>query len=146
MFASRKGAPVIAHPTRSAVTAAQREGRQLRPTFAEADAAVNALPEGRYALPRTTPDGSGNMINFFKIFKTQRGNRIVMLIARGGNDYDEQRLSVEHQIAAAGHIAEDVTAARQLYGQRTGTCGDCGRALSNEESLAYGIGPICRNK
>jgi len=141
MFASRKGATV---------TQPQQTYR-TRPTFAQADAAVDALPVGRFALPRTTPDGSGNMINFFKVFEARNRQgkitkRIVMLIARGGQDYDEQRLSVEHQIAAAGHIAEDVTAARQLYGQRTGTCGDCGRALSNEESLAYGIGPICRNK
>jgi hypothetical protein len=25
-------------------------------------------------------------------------------------------------------------------------CGDCGRRLTNKESIAYGIGPICRNK
>src|SRR5690348_7348553 len=112
--------------------------RPARYTYAEADAIVNRLPEGRFALPRTVADGSGNMINFFKVFKTQRGNRIVMLIARGGQDYDEQRLSVAHQVAAAQHILEDVMAARQLYGQKTGHCGDCGRALSNEESLAYG--------
>lgn len=129
---------------RKAQTMTQPQTR--RPSYAEADAAVNALPVGRFALPRTVADGSGNMVNFFKVFETRNGKRIVMLIARGGMDYDEQRLSVVHQIAAARHIAEDVTSARQLYGQRTGTCGDCGRALSNEESLAYGIGPVCRNK
>lgn len=32
------------------------------------------------------------------------------------------------------------------YGQEIGACGHCGRDLTNEESRAAGIGPICRNK
>lgn len=115
-------------------------------SYAEADAAVAKLPVGRFALPRTTPDGSGNMVTFFKVFETRRGNRIVMLVAAGGGDYSEVRLSTAHQVAAATHIAGDVKAARQMYGRETATCGDCGRALSNDESRAYGIGPKCRNK
>jgi hypothetical protein len=115
-------------------------------TFAQADAAVAKLAPGRYALPRTTPDGSGNMINFFKVFETRKGNRIVMLIARGSGDYSEVRLSVGHQIAAAKHIAEDSMAAMVLYGRETATCGRCGRALSNDASRAAGIGPECAKK
>jgi len=150
MFASRKGAPVT-QPTRSAVTAAQLDGRQLRPTFAQADAAVAKVAPGRYALPRTTPDSAGNMINFFKVFQArnrqgQLTNRIVMLVANGGGDYSEVRLSVTHQIAAATHIAEDPTAATVLYGRETATCGRCGRALSNDASRAAGIGPECAKK
>jgi Family of unknown function (DUF6011) len=119
--------------------------------FALADAAVAKLAPGRYALPRTTPDGSGNMVNFFKVFEARnrqgvKGNRIVMLIAKGGGDYSEIRLSVGHQIAAATHIAEDPMAAMVLYGRETATCGRCGRALSNDASRAAGIGPECAKK
>jgi len=32
------------------------------------------------------------------------------------------------------------------YGQITGTCCNCGRLLTNEESIANGIGPICASK
>lgn len=115
-------------------------------SFAAADAAVAKVEPGRYALPRTTPDGSGNMINFFKVFSTRRGNMIRMLVATGGGDYTEVRLSAAHQIAAATHIAEDPMAALQLYGRETATCGRCGRALSNDASRAAGIGPECAKK
>lgn len=30
------------------------------------------------------------------------------------------------------------------YGRKIGKCGHCGRTLTNEESRAYGIGPVCR--
>lgn len=32
------------------------------------------------------------------------------------------------------------------YGKATGYCCVCGRELTNEESVQYGIGPICREK
>jgi hypothetical protein len=32
------------------------------------------------------------------------------------------------------------------YGKRFGCCAMCGRELTNEESVALGIGPVCREK
>jgi len=32
------------------------------------------------------------------------------------------------------------------YGRKTGICSCCGRTLTNSESIALGIGPICREK
>ena len=43
-------------------------------------------------------------------------------------------------------IAIDPLSAAIRYGQKTGNCACCGRALSNAESVAFGIGPICRDK
>jgi Family of unknown function (DUF6011) len=40
----------------------------------------------------------------------------------------------------------DPAAAAIAYGQRTGTCSCCGRELTNAESRARGIGPICAEK
>jgi hypothetical protein len=40
-------------------------------------------------------------------------------------------------------IAADPSAAAMRYGQRTGSCGVCGRELTNSESIDRGIGPIC---
>lgn len=34
----------------------------------------------------------------------------------------------------------------QEFAAEFSQCGDCGRRLTNPESIAYGIGPICRNK
>lgn len=122
-------------------------GRKNRFTFDEADAAVNALNEGFYALPRNTPDSGGNMVTCFKVFKTFKGKRIVQLVG-GGNDggFQEIRLGVDMQVYAAQHIAEDVEAAHILFGISTGTCGVCGRTLTNDASRAAGIGPKCSRK
>ena len=48
--------------------------------------------------------------------------------------------------AVVDHIAADPDAACRLYGQRTGVCACCGRTLTNAESIALGIGPVCRAK
>lgn len=128
-----------------AARVAQRapQGYRRRFTFAQADAAVDALPEGRYALPRNTPDSAGNMITFFEVFEGRKGKRIVQLIADGGHDYAQKTLPVDFQVYAAKHIAEDVKGAMARYGHETNTCGKCGRPLSNDESRAAGIGPKC---
>jgi hypothetical protein len=43
-------------------------------------------------------------------------------------------------------IAADPKGAAVKYGMESGTCSCCGRELSNKESIALGIGPICRDK
>ncbi|MDE2103954.1 MAG: hypothetical protein KGL39_42350 [Patescibacteria group bacterium] len=43
-------------------------------------------------------------------------------------------------------VASDPHAAARAYGQRTGQCACCGRELTNGESIALNIGPICRDK
>jgi hypothetical protein len=45
--------------------------------------------------------------------------------------------------AALVTIAQNPADAATRYGQRTGTCSCCGRQLTNEESIARAIGPIC---
>jgi hypothetical protein len=43
-------------------------------------------------------------------------------------------------------IAKDPEGAMLRYGRELGHCGHCGRTLTNEESRARGIGPICAGK
>jgi len=43
-------------------------------------------------------------------------------------------------------VASDPHTAAKAYGAKTGSCACCGRELSNGESIALGIGPICRDK
>lgn len=40
----------------------------------------------------------------------------------------------------------DPAAAATAYGKATGQCSCCGRELTNEESIALGIGPICKER
>jgi uncharacterized Zn finger protein (UPF0148 family) len=50
---------------------------------------------------------------------------------------------IEARIVAA---CADPAAAAEAYGKRTGKCSCCGRELTNEESIARAIGPICASK
>jgi hypothetical protein len=43
-------------------------------------------------------------------------------------------------------VAGDPYTAAKAYGAKFGLCSCCGRDLSNPESVALGIGPICRDK
>ena len=43
-------------------------------------------------------------------------------------------------------INRDVPAAVAEHGRKTGECGCCGRELTNAESIARGIGPICAER
>lgn len=40
-------------------------------------------------------------------------------------------------------IARDPVTLSRSYGQETGTCGVCGRTLTDPESITAGIGPVC---
>lgn len=121
-----------------------------RPTFKQVDAMAADLPIGYYALPRTTPSSSGNMVTFFKVHKFRGGHRIVQLVGAPG-DYQEQPLRLELQFFALKHIGEDVAAAASLYGREAKECGFCaanGRrsVLTNDRSRKVGYGETCATK
>ncbi len=48
--------------------------------------------------------------------------------------------------AALDAFEADPLAALKAHGLATGSCGCCGRELTDPESIAFGIGPICRAK
>jgi len=50
------------------------------------------------------------------------------------------------QAANIATICADPFAAAVMHGKQTGRCSCCGRELENPESVALGIGPICREK
>lgn len=50
------------------------------------------------------------------------------------------------QSAQVAQVGSDPLAEAIAHGKRTGVCACCGRELENEESVALGIGPICRQK
>jgi hypothetical protein len=49
-------------------------------------------------------------------------------------------------IEALTAAQKDPTAAAIAYGRETGNCSCCGRELTNAESIALGIGPICLDR
>lgn len=79
-----------------------------------------------------------------EIFKVQQSRESGRLYAK--------RLTEDGFEYAAGAIRRIKASDRMTleeakeYGQATGTCCNCGRTLTNEESIRDGIGPVCSGK
>lgn len=111
--------------------------------FMELDIAPSVqqeVPEGRYAIER-----SGKW-SFYRVARPTQGRWAdrVFVDHEVGDDqvypikYPAQRLAI------LDRIAQDPATAMINYGKQMGRCGHCGRRLRNAESIAAGIGPVCR--
>lgn len=109
------------------------------PTAQAADA--QAVPAGRYAVQIE------DRLVFFKVDAPTEGRW-------AGYTFVEQQLSDEFvrvhrafQRKLLEQLRRDGFAkASMVYGRELGVCGVCSRTLTNEESRAAGIGPVCREK
>lgn len=93
---------------------------------------VNELDEGMYRVGE----------DIFKVYRTRETNRLVTkTLKEDGFEYTGMKplrfITAEHRMT--------LDQAKE-YGKVTGTCCNCGRKLTNEESIANGIGPRCAGK
>lgn len=105
------------------------------------EAAGREIPEGNYAL--RSDDGT---VTFYRVDRPSKGKWAgYVFISRLAG---EVKYPVKGQQGAKvrRELERDPQAAAALYGTELGVCGICLRALTNEESRAYGIGPQCRSK
>lgn len=56
------------------------------------------------------------------------------------------RTAPQSAAEALSRIARDPAHAAVQYGRQTGRCACCGRELTNADSIALGIGPICKDR
>ena len=103
------------------------------------------MPPGRYAI---LSDEDGWF--FYQVDKPTEGRWkgytfIVRLIGAPG-DYRKVKMSPEGRRIALRLIEADPQKAMVDYGLHSGVCGVCSSPLSDPESLARGIGPICATK
>lgn len=102
-------------------------------------AATHEVAAGHYAVP--TAEGH---LAFYRVDCPTEGRwagRTFVSLQLSDN-YD--RLPKPVQTAVLAKIATDPKAAMLAYGQNIGRCGHCNRTLTNEQSRAYGLGPVCR--
>lgn len=88
-----------------------------------------------------------NKVRFFRVDAPQRGKwaGAVFLKEQAGDDlYPVKPVAREENIINA--LLGNVKAALKRYGLELGSCGICGRTLTDEESRALGIGPVCAAK
>ncbi len=103
------------------------------------------VPAGRYAID--TNDGAVNELAFYKVDRPTEGRWAGYVFVKHIVGGDEERMSRAAGDAILAKIAEvGAEAASARYGHEIGECGMCGRQLTNDESRARGIGPICAAK
>lgn len=103
--------------------------------------ALPAVAAGRYAL---VIDG---VTKFFKVDAPTEGRwqGYTFLSVQAGDElYPVKAFTTKYEVLTL--IAADLKGAMLLYGREIGSCGHCGRTLTNQESRERGIGPVCANK
>jgi hypothetical protein len=121
------------------------EIKQLRRELADQLAAIVPQHE-KYRVAVSLP-GEGGKIRFFRVDTPLRGTwrGAVFLKEQAGDDFHKVK-GVAREEMIINVILKDPRAALKLYGLELGSCGICGRTLTDEESRALGIGPVCADK
>lgn len=99
------------------------------------------VPAGRYAVE------DNGTLKFYKVDvpgkESKWHGRTFVKVQAGDNEYPVRGGAAQRVLML---ISKDPKAAMLRYGTELGHCGHCGRTLTNEESRAAGIGPICAGK
>jgi hypothetical protein len=111
--------------------------------FTELQDILKSLPLSRYALPRV--DGTG--WDFFEISEwKQTKTRFIQRLLGNPGDWNRAKLSPKLAYAAAKHIAEAPKDAAVQYAKQHGRCAVCNAFLSDPDSIAQGLGPVCAKR
>lgn len=112
----------------------------LKPTQPPVDPWPTIL-EGRYAVL----DPIDDELKFYRVDKPSSGKWKGMLFLKVyASDYTYPIKKIDLKNDILGRIAVDPIGAMARYGQEIGSCGVCGRTLTDELSRTLGIGPVCR--
>jgi Family of unknown function (DUF6011) len=98
---------------------------------------------GSYGIDTSKDSRFANDTSFFKVWINEdfgKGWGVKMYVS---DDTSRVSIAVPTQVDVIKIIAQDPLAASKLFGQEFGRCGVCGRGLTNDESRALGIGPVC---
>jgi Family of unknown function (DUF6011) len=122
-------------PRRPKTVAYNAEGAPRNTDFPE-------VPAGRYAL--LEEDG---VTRFYRVNRPEEGRwaGFTFLDIQASDDLHPIK-DRDRKRAVLAAIQADPAGASKLYGVELGSCGVCGRTLTDETSRAYGIGPVCRER
>lgn len=113
--------------------------RQLRDSLRTLEKEV---PAGGYAI------GNGKEVRFYKIKKPTEGRwaGYTFIEIQASDDLFPVKNPVKRHEVLTAITGQGVQKSMERYGQELGKCGHCERTLTNDESRARGIGPICAGK
>ena len=113
----------------------------------EPPAVIADIPGGFYATPSRT---GNNDLDFWKVTEGRKeGVRFAKRVVGGGDTKYPRlvELSRQEQKAALGAILRTgISKAREDYADNQERCMKCGLHLTDEESRAYRMGRVCREK
>lgn len=112
----------------------------------EPRAVISDIPEGFYATSSRT---GNNDLDFWKVHVTGKGFRKVKRVIGGGDEKYPRLLDISNQEggAALGAILRTgIDKARKDYADNQQRCMRCGLHLTDEDSRAARMGPVCREK
>ena len=96
------------------------------------------VPPGLYALATSTG------LKFYKVERPTEGRwKDYTFVSIQHSDEFTQIKDSARKGKILRTIGNDPEGAMALYGKTIGRCGKCSRTLTNEESRARGIGPVC---
>lgn len=112
--------------------------RDPRPEDAEVRKAEAVTPAGRYAVEVE------GILRFYRVDKPTEGRwaGYTFLNRQASDDFFPVRDRTE-KVKVLGLIDADPRAAAIRYGLELGVCSLCGRVLTDPDSRAAGVGPIC---
>ena len=115
--------------------------RQTKAAATPAATEVPDVPAGRYAVENEDGD-----LRFYKVDRPEEGRwaGYTFLSVQASDEFHPIKGSARAVIL--GKIAVDPKAASARYGTLLGSCGVCGRTLTDETSRARGIGPECARR
>lgn len=121
------------------------EIKQLRRELADQLAAI--VPKHDKFRVAVSLPGEGDKIRFFRVDTPLKGTwrGAVFLKEQAGDEFHKVK-GVAREETIINVILKDPRAALARYGLELGSCGICGRTLTDEESRRRGIGPICADK
>lgn len=120
-------------------------------TRAEAEAArpsdhIADIAAGFYATPSRT---GANDLDFWKVHVTGKGFRKVKRVVGGGDEKHPRLLDISNQeggAALSAIIRTGIRKAGEDYADNQQRCMRCGLHLTDEDSRAARMGPVCREK
>ena len=119
------------HKLSKATASAKIDEYMKLPSVRKAFSSTPELDEGMYKVGE----------DIFKVYFTQAGHIATKQLTPDGFEYTGRKplavIKPEHRMTLDEAKA---------YGKVTGTCCNCGRLLTNEDSIEAGIGPICASK
>lgn len=94
------------------------------------------VPDGRYAVLNNDGD--------YAFYRVWNGDRAVLVYQQVSDAEARVARTVAQGVLAK--IAADPKEAAMAYGRELGVCGVCNRTLTNADSIAQGIGPVCASR